>query len=348
MTGLLGKFLSFYLEFVGPLTNIKPIIELVNGRDFVTREKLDNFGKILCIFGAIPNMGITSKLVKDLSKLLKSFYRIEKVLDIINNIFNDKDEINAGKHLNESIRGMQDSISETIDFIRYDNSIIAFTIRIIFGIICMVIAPIISLILKACFYIIEYVLRKAEKEKENTLDKKEEKESSNKKDEKDKSSNKKVDKTYDETMGKLSSRGYNIRFLGDICFIIFQVIYYFNLTKLSKEAIEKIQGLENEAAKKFKKEKDNRYEKVDPEKIICDEKKWNKINNEIYKFNRGLEKAKEEAIKNDLKNKSEKKTLFDFNFFGGKFLGDLLDYLEGFLGCFNYLINSNFLNDKKN
>ena len=87
MTNLFGILLSFYLEFVGPLTSIKPAIEAIIGRDFVTKEKLDDFEKIMSIFAAVPILGTITKIVKYSAKFSKFYKSPEKIKEIINNIF---------------------------------------------------------------------------------------------------------------------------------------------------------------------------------------------------------------------------------------------------------------------
>ena len=148
MASLFGELFSFYLEFAGPLVSIKPAIEAMIGRDFVTREKLNDFERVMSIIASIPILGTITKIVKYSSKFAKFSNRPKKMIEIIDNIYNDKDEINLGKHINESLRGMQDTISETIDFLRYDDNLIAITIRIVFGIVCILSLPIIPLIEK--------------------------------------------------------------------------------------------------------------------------------------------------------------------------------------------------------
>ena len=94
--------------------------------------------------------------------------------------------------------------------------------------------------------------------------------------------------------------------------------------------------MESEAAKKYQKEKINKKDKIDPVKIICYEKQWIKHNNEIYKFNIGLQKAKMKAIKDSLKKNDEEKR--------NKIPGYLSEVVRGF----NFLMKNNFGNYKKN
>ena len=159
------------------------------------------------------------------------------------------------------------------------------------------------------------------------------------KQQKEKSSDKieeEVNNEFDKIMKKLSSRGYNVRFIENILFPCFQIIFYNNLDKLSEEVEEKIRGLENEAAKKYQKEKINKNDKIDPVKIICDEKHWIKHNNEIFKFNIGLQKAKMKAIKDYLKKN------------GGEKKNKIPGYLTKLFRGFKFLMKNNFGNYKKN
>ena len=69
---------------------------------------------------------------------------------------------------------------------------------------------------------------------------------------------------FDKIKKKLSSRGYNVRFIENILFPCFQIIFYYNLDKITEEVEEKIRGFESEAAKKYQKEKINKKDKIDP------------------------------------------------------------------------------------
>ena len=71
-------------------------------------------------------------------------------------------------------------------------------------------------------------------------------------------------------------------------------------------------------------------------KIICDEKQWINHNNEIYKFNIGLKKAKMKAIKDSLKKNDEEKK------------NKISGYLSGVVRGFNFLMKNNFGSYKEN
>ena len=205
--------------------SIKPAIEAISGRDFVTREKLNDFERVMSIFASIPILGIITKFVKYSSKFAKFSNRPKKMIEIMDNIYNDKDEINLGKHINESLRGMQDTISETIDFLRYDDNLIAIIIRLVFGIVCILILPIIPLIEKFYNFLYIIIWKKAYEEDDKPLDNKQQKEKSPDKMEEE------VNNEFDKIMKKLSSRGYNVRFIENILFPCFQIIFYYNLDK---------------------------------------------------------------------------------------------------------------------
>ena len=332
MASLFGILLSFYLEFAGPLKSIKPAIEAIIGRDFVTKEKLNNFEKIMSIFASIPAIGTINKIVKLSSKFVKFYRRPEKIMEIIINIYEGKDEIDLGKHLNESLRGMQDSISEFVDFIRYDDNLIAIIIRIILGFIYIILLPIIFLIIKICLYIYGLFLKKPKKRDDKEKDEGKENNNNDK-------SNKKEDinfNEFDEIMKKISSRGYNVRLMENLFFIYSQLFFYFLVNELDKKSKEKIIDLENEMTKKYKKDKKNREEKNDPAKLICDEKKFIKYNNEIYKIYIEDEKTKLKILNNCLKENTEKNNNSGF-----------LEQLKGLFGNLSFLMKNNFGVSKK-
>ena len=73
---------------------------------------------------------------------------------------------------------MQDSISEAVDFLRYDDDLIAITILIIMGIVCILFLPIIPLIAKFCLFMYGLIKKKIEEENDKPVDNKTEKEKS--------------------------------------------------------------------------------------------------------------------------------------------------------------------------
>ena len=316
MTNLFGILLSFYLEFVGPLTSIKPAIEAIIGRDFVTKEKLNDFEKIMSIFAAVPILGTITKIVKYSAKFSKFYKSPEKIKEIINNILNAKDEIDLGKHLNESLRGIQDSISEIIDFVRYDDNLIAIIIRITLGIIYLILLIFMPLIIKVGFYIYSFFIKESKENQGNN----------NKSNKEDMNFDK-----FDEVMKKISSRGYNIRLIENILFIYLQLFFYYYLDKFDDESKEKVRGLETEMVKQYKKDKKNRQKENNLMEFIYDEKKWIKYNNEVYKFNIEKEKEKLKILIHNLKESHEKNKTSGF-----------LKCLKGLFGNFCYLMKNNF------
>ena len=85
--------------------------------------------------------------------------------------------------------------------------------------------------------------------------------------------------------------------------------------------MERVQGLQNEASRRYNERKrspgGNDYIKPNQEN-------WKQNNNERFKFNRGLEKAKQNAIKDDLKKMREKIGILIFLSLVDGFLEDYL------------------------
>ncbi len=69
MTSLFGELFAFYLEFVGPLISIKPSIEAMIRRDFVTREKLNDFERVMSFIASILILGTITKIANILQNL---------------------------------------------------------------------------------------------------------------------------------------------------------------------------------------------------------------------------------------------------------------------------------------
>ena len=148
---------------------------------------------------------------------------------------------------------------------------------------------------------------------------------------------------YDEFINKLDSKGFNGRFIKDIGFVFIQFIDYYNITKLSEDGKKKVQGLQNEAIRKYNENKNR--EEFDPYKDIINNNKWKNYNNTRYKFNREIEQAKKNAIRYDLKRyaRENKHPLF-----GKSMLKGVLVYLWGLIKNILWIIKSNFINYWKN
>ena len=330
MKGIIGRCISLLLDLIEPIGSIKSAIEIIIGRDFLTQEKFNFKERLICFIGAIPLIGNNIKIIKGASKFAKAFIHCTKVAEKIDDIYTTSVINDIYEVVITSFRGIENSISEMVDFIKYDISLVATLIRTTFGIICIIIVPIISLInnfAKAFYYGYWVILGKTKEEMDKSLG-----------EIGDNFYNK-----YDEFINKLDSKGFNGRFIKDIGFVFIQFIDYYNITKLSEDGKKKVQGLQNEAIRKYNENK-NRQE-FDPYKDIINNNKWKNYNNTRYKFNREIEQAKKNAIRYDLKRyaRENKHPLF-----GKSMLKGVLVYLWGLIKNILWIIKSNFINYWKN
>ena len=289
--------ISFVAD-LSPLGSFKSGVELLTGRNFITQEKLSGKERLLCAVGIIPYFGKAAQkiaMAKNSAKIAKGIYCGTKIVNIANKGIN----INNGKKLYKefresiptTIRGMEDSLCEIADFIRYDDGLVATSIRTLDAIACSFAAPFIygvKSIAAICYYGSGYGLGRTKEEMDKSLEKMGDTFSTK----------------YDKAIDYLAQGGFNARFLGDVGAAFGQVINYYNIANLSDEGLERVQGLQNEASRRYNERKrspgGNDYIKPNQEN-------WKQNNNERFKFNRGLEKAKQNAIKDDLKKKMREK-----------------------------------------
>ncbi len=232
-----------------------------------------------------------------------------------------------------TIRGWEDSLCDIADFIRYDNGLVATTLRTVEAVACSFAAPFVYAAKSAaaiCYYGSGYGIGRTKEEMDKSL----------------KKMGDAFSTKYDKALDYLSQGGYNARFLGDVGAAFGKVINYYNFAYLSDEGLERVQGLQNEAAKRYNQRKKS---PGGTEYIRPNQEKWKANNNERYKFNRGLEKAKQRAIEDDLeKNKGKNRNPFDFSFPGGWIFGGLLGFFGNLLGSLWWIMKNNFINYWKN
>ena len=336
---LFFEIASFALDF-SPIGNFKCAVEAITGRNFLTWEKLDSKDRALCVLGIIPEIGPaiaktikqTSKLAKFGVKTIKLGSKIAKGADIG---FSVGEGIGLVKKTGNAFRAFQLSISEARDFIRYDDGLGATALRTVFGAGCTALAPIAALVVdsaKLSYYGAGYALGKTREEMDQSLEKMGDAFSTQ----------------YDNMIDKLASWGPSGRLLDDIGGSLSVIINYYNLANLSNEGLERVQGLQNEAARRYNKEKKEREGKNESPEDALNPEKWRKNDKEKLKFNRALDKAKNKAIKDDLKKNKDKKPPFNFPFFGGGFLGGLFAFFHGLLGSFLWITMNNAMNYWKN
>ena len=337
MNNIFGEILSFVGD-LSPLGNWKSLFEAFSGKDFITRQKLNYFERGMCIIGAIPFAGNVVKLFKRCKPLVRGFNRVKRISKEISKYNDDKISPaklgwSIGTKIGEAIGGFQDTICEIADFVRYDNNLGALAIRIIDGAACGVTAPVINLAqntAKTALYGAGKIIGRSSDEIDQSLDKMKDNFSTQ----------------YDGIINKLSEVGYNGRFWHDIATPFAHVIAYYNMSSLTNEALEKIRGLEIEAARRYRSNKEKEKEEIYP-----DNPKWSEKNKEREKFNRALDKARQKVINDDLKkNKDKIPNNNIFPFFGGSFglLGGLFDYFRRLFGNLWWLMKQDLINYWKN
>ena len=320
--------LSFIAD-LSPIGTFKSAVELITGRDFISQEKLSKKERLLCIVGLIPVVGKAAQKIavaKNCTKLAKGIFhanRIVKAVNIGNNIKKEGElEIEFALTVPYTIRGWEDSLCDAADFIKYDNGLVATSLRIAGAVVCSFTAPFVYAVKSVAaisYYSSGYAMGRTKEEMDKYMKKMGDEFSSK----------------YDKALEYLANGGYNARFLGDVGAAFGTVINYYNFASLSDEGFERVQGLQNEAARRYneRKKRPGGNEYIKP-----NQKKWKEDNNERFRFNRGLEKAKQKAIEDDL-NKNKDKI---------NNLGRLFGFVACLFGCLWWIMKKNFMNYLKN
>ena len=357
--GLFGDILSLILDY-SPIGNIKSGLEGLSGYNSVTFEKLDDIDRVMCFVGLIPVFGkIAGNVAKKLIKSAKGVKRVTaairgvsvgaKVLDIKNDYEGAKELKNKLKEQIKKegslLRLAEKNISETFDFIRYDDGTTASSLRVFGTVICAIVSPIVNLpknMAKQVYYGVNSLLGKSDEEIEKSLD----------------NMKQSYEKAKDKLIDKMIDTGLNVRFINDIVSPFKTVFDYYNIASLSPEELERYLAFDHEKAYRYKNiEKKELEQNKNKEPLeFTDPARAQQLNNKKLKDKLALDKAKDNLLKESAKkrkneNKNNSKNNqgskgwlspygFIFPLFG--FLGSLFRNTFGILGD----IFGNFWNKK--
>ena len=149
MNNLFGEIISLTGDIL--LGTPKSLIELVIGKDMITHEPLGIKGTIFSLIGAIPVIGplLKFKNIKRYTKLSKGIMKTLRVAKKPNEyITNYQKGKLAGKIIigvGCALKSAQQSISEVVDYIRYDDGLVSAAIRTIDKAACGVTSHVINL-----------------------------------------------------------------------------------------------------------------------------------------------------------------------------------------------------------
>jgi len=248
---------------------------------------------------------------------------------------------NAGKKILGGIRKAEDTFCDMVDYFRYDQGIIATTARAIDQAISTATSIptyIVSGIIKGTYYGVGSLFGVTKEEMDVPI---------------------KIITDYASTkieqgMNYLANKGINVRFIGDVCSVGMHFFDYYQVGKLSRGGLERIQGIFNESARRYKISKlnqakqmrDLRNENIDNYLKRCQEK-----NNQLYKNNDKVINAVKKEIEEDYqKQRKQIKNLIprkDPKFRERIFqaiLNDFWKYLLNLLGNSGWLMKENFKN----
>ena len=203
-----------FIEDLSPVGTFKSAVELITGRDFISQENLSGKERLFCAVGLIPVVGKAAQKIataKNCTKLAKGIFhanRIVKAVNIGNNIKKEGElEVEFTLTVPYTIRGWQDSLCDVSDFIKYDNGLVATSLRIADAVVCSFAAPFVYAVKSAvaiCYYGSGYGMGRSKEEMDKYL----------------KKMGDEFSTKYDKALEYLANGGYNVRFLGDVraCF----------------------------------------------------------------------------------------------------------------------------------
>ena len=242
------------------------------------------------------------------------------------------------------LRKAEDVFCDAVDYLRYDQVLIATTLRAADTIVCALASPAMTLIgvaAKVSYYGTGHLLGLTKEQ----LDEPFEKVSNT------------IGNISDKVMNYLGSKGVNVRFLGDLGSTVLHFIDYKNVGKLTRTGLNKVNGIYNEGARRYKNNLLKRAEQAknkEINKINRNLRELQKKNFEKYKQNRQIAKARKNAIKEDIKRQKEeierKKPLMNKKFrqnFGRLIMDELSGYFKYLKSLtFNslWLLKENFMN----
>ena len=294
---IFGEILSTLLDF-SPIGNIKSGLEAFSGYDTVTFEKMGDFERAMCLVGIIPVFGNFAKKFVKSARAIKRINRVSlgaKIADYTNTtieVIKKREDLKEQiKKEGSLVRLAEKNISDSIDYMRYDEGIIASSFRAVGTVSCAIISPIVNVpknMAKQIYYGVNSLLGKSEEEIEKSLD----------------DMSQSYEKAKDKLIDKMIETGLNVRFINDIVSPFKTVIDYYNIGSLSPEELDRYLAFDHEKAYRYKnnekKQSEQNKDRIPLE--FSDPERARQINNQKFKDKQALDNAK-----NNLLNQSAKK-----------------------------------------
>ena len=190
----------------------------------------------------------------------------------------------------------QDLFCDAVDYLRYDQGFFATSLRVIdetIGTITSIPVVAAEKFVKFCYYEGGKKLGFSEEQLDKPIN----------------AISNFVDDKINKAMDLLADLGVNVRFVGDLAAVVLHVVQYTPMGKLTRGGIQKIKGIYNEGARRYR----NRL--IDQAKKLKDKNLQNinrdygglrhRRNIERYRENRAMAEAKRRAIKDDYNKQVE-------------------------------------------
>lgn len=242
------------------------------------------------------------------------------------------------------IRKAEDFFCDAVDYLRYDQGLIATTLRAADTIVCTLASPamtLVGVVAKVSYYGTGHLLGLTKEQLDEPFEK----------------VSNAIGNLNDKVMNYLANKGVNVRFLGDLASTVLHIIDYRDVGKLTRTGLNKVNGIYNEGARRYKNKllkKAEQEKNKGINKINRNLKELQKKNYEKYKQNKQMAKARKDAIKEDYRRQKEeirrKRPLMNQKFrqnFRSLIMDELFGYFK-YLGRLSYnslwLLKENFMN----
>lgn len=299
---LFDQITSLILDFCPLVGTYKGIKEAITGVEMITREPLNPFERVMSAVGAIPFAGafakgfartaITAERISLVSKRVAQFDTVYTSASSGIGIYNTYCEIK--KKIVIAFREAENDFCDAIDYVNYDDGLIATSARSVGDIGCTLISPAVEAVktvAKIPAYGVGTVMGKNKDQMDDYAQR----------------VNDAIDGVINKFMDNIEKNNFNVVFIGYFGSALSHAINHGCYNHLSKEGLERVQGINNEAARRYKNKSSQNNQNQNYDNLDDKLNDMNKRNRERYREHKAVEDAINKAIKEDQKkNQSQR------------------------------------------
>lgn len=343
---LFDQITSLILDFCPLVGTYKGLREAITGVEMITRDPLNPFERVMSAVGAIPFAGAFAKgfaktaiTVERISLVSKRAAQIDTTFTVCNsgyNIYKTYKEIK--KKVLIALREAEDDFCDAIDYVIYDDGLIATSARSVGDIGCTLISPAVDEVKTAAkipAYGVGTVMGKNKDQIDDYAQR----------------VNDAIDGVMNKFMDNIEKNNFNVVFIGYFASALSHAIDHGCYNHLSKEGLERVQGINNEAARRYKNKSSQKNQNQNYDNLDDILNNMNKRNRERYREHKSVEDAIKKVIKEDQKkNQSQRNNNANgnnnsiFPDWLKYFMDPLFAYFSGMLSNLFRRLKYNFMN----